>query len=148
MAPGGLTTAPRCARPFRMFMLSKYISENFDFKVILSGEGADELFGGYLYLHNAPDEAAFHDETINLIKRANLTRFVPTDVPRATDWNFRVPFFDLKLVNYVTNLHPELKMPFESSELDHKMEKLVLRLAFSDYLPAKIIMRQKNGMSD
>ena len=129
-----------------MYLLSKHIKENFpSIKVMFSGEGADELFGGYIYFHNAPSTQEFHDETIRLIKDVHKYDALRADrCTAAHGLELRVPFFDKAFVEYITNdIVPEIKMPSY-----HGIEKYILRKAFEEYLPQSIYNRQKNGMSD
>ena len=132
-------TTNRASTP--MLLLARYISLYTDIKVILSGEGSDEIFGGYLYFHSAPNSKEFHTELGRLIKE--LPDF---DVLRAErtmsayGLELRPPFLDTKFIEFVMSIDPKEKMT--------KIEKAILRESFVGYLPDDILWRQKNGMSD
>jgi len=136
------TTTIRASIP--MYLLSKYIKENTDIRVVLSGEGSDELFGGYLYFHGAPNVEAFLGDTTRLVREVHLFDVLRADrTTAAHGLELRVPFFDRDVIDYVMDgFSPELKMP------QGKWEKYILREAFEDILPREICWRQKNGMSD
>jgi asparagine synthase (glutamine-hydrolysing) len=136
------TTTVRASIP--MFLLSKYIKENTDIRVILSGEGSDELFGGYLYFHGAPTKEAFAAETERLVNDVYMFDVLRADrTTSAHGIELRVPFFDPNLINYVMGgFDQSLKMPKDG------YEKHLLRTTFENILPHTIAWRQKNGMSD
>ena len=127
-----------------MWLLSKYISENSDNIVILSGEGADELLCGYLYFHYAPSHLEAHEESMRLIRE--LYKY---DVLRADrcvsshGLELRVPFLDKDFVNLILNIPGKYKVP-----LSRGIEKEILRNAFVGYLPDEVLWRRKDGMSD
>lgn len=126
-----------------MYMLSEYISKNHSEKVIFSGEGSDEIFGGYLYFHKSPTYDEFEEETKRLV--TDLCYFDVLRADRCTaafGLELRVPFLDKELVKYVLSIPGRLR---KYSEL----EKYVLRKSFeNDYLPIEILMRKKEGFSD
>jgi len=136
------TTTIRASIP--MFLLSKYIKENTDVRVVLSGEGADELFGGYLYFHGAPNVESFLAETTRLVRDVHMFDVLRADrTTAAHGLELRVPFFDRDVIDYVMDgFDPSLKLP------ENSFEKNLLRETFDDILPEEICWRQKNGMSD
>ncbi|MDP4210339.1 MAG: asparagine synthase B [Bacteroidota bacterium] len=140
-------TTIRASTP--MYFLSKYIS-NMGIKVVLSGEGADEVFGGYLYFHNAPSAEEFAKETVrrvNLLSTADCLRADKSTM--AFGIEARVPFLDRRFLDVAMKIRPEDRMP---NRAEGKMEKYVIRKAFDDkndpFLPEKILWRQKEQFSD
>jgi asparagine synthase (glutamine-hydrolysing) len=126
-----------------MFLLSKYISKNSESKVILSGEGADETSGSYLYFHNAPNSEEFKKECERLIQDNIYFDILRADKTTAgAGLELRVPFYDKEFVNYYMSIDPKLKMP------RNKYEKYLLRKTFEDLLPKEIVWRRKDGFSD
>lgn len=136
------TTTVRASVP--MWRLARWVSENTDVKVIISGEGSDELFGGYLYFHYAPNVEAFSKENMRRLKLIHQFDGLRADrCIAAHGLEARVPFLDIKLVDYVMKMNQGVKM------IKYGMiEKWVLRKAFEGYLPDDILWRQKDGMSD
>ncbi len=134
-------TTIRASTP--MYLMARQIKA-MGIKMVLSGEGADEIFGGYLYFHLAPDAREFHEETVR--KVLALSKY---DCSRANKsmmaWGIeaRVPFLDTPFVDFAMRMNPEEKMGGRG-----KIEKALLREAFQDLLPAEVIWRQKEQFSD
>ncbi len=134
-------TTVRASTP--MYLIARFI-KSMGVKMVLSGEGADEIFGGYLYFHKAPNAEEFHKETVR--KLAKLHQY---DCLRANkslaSWGVegRVPFLDKEFMDVAMRLNPKDKMAGNG-----KIEKHILRKAFEDYLPPEVAWRQKEQFSD
>ncbi len=134
-------TTVRASTP--MYLLARVI-KSMGIKMVLSGEGADEIFGGYLYFHKAPDARAFHEETVR-----KLSKLYMYDCLRANKslsaWGVegRVPFLDKEFLDVAMRTNPEAKMCPGTT-----MEKRIVREAFADMLPAEVAWRQKEQFSD
>ena len=125
-----------------MYLLCKKIK---DFKniVLMSGEGADELFAGYLYMKNAPKDKIY-EECENLLNQVHEYDALRADrCTAAFGKELRVPFFDKYLVQYIRSINSSYRDPCKNN-----IEKFILRKAFIDYLPIEITCRQKNAFSD
>jgi len=135
-------TTIRAATP--MYLLSRVI-KSMGIKMVLSGEGADEVFGGYLYFHKAPNAEEFHKETLRKINKLNLYDCLRANKSLAA-WGVegRVPFLDKEFLDVAMRLNPTDKMAGSNG----KMEKWVLRKAFEDILPESVAWRQKEQFSD
>jgi asparagine synthase (glutamine-hydrolysing) len=134
-------TTVRASTP--MYLLSRVI-KSMGVKMVLTGEGADEVFGGYLYFHKAPDAKAFHEETVRKLSKLHLYDCLRANKSLAA-WGVegRVPFLDKEFLDVAMRLNPADKMASNG-----KIEKWVLRKAFEDYLPASVAWRQKEQFSD
>lgn len=134
-------TTIRASTP--MYLLARFI-KSMGIKMVLSGEGADEIFGGYLYFHKAPNAQAFHEETIRKLSKLHLYDCLRANKALAA-WGVegRMPFLDKKFTDAAMRLNPKDKMCGEG-----KMEKWILRKAFEDYLPESVTWRQKEQFSD
>jgi asparagine synthase (glutamine-hydrolysing) len=134
-------TTVRASTP--MYLLSRVI-KSMGIKMVLSGEGADEVFGGYLYFHKAPDAQAFHEETLRKIGKLYLYDCLRANKSLAA-WGVegRVPFLDKEFLDVAMRLNPASKMA-----PGKVIEKKILREAFEDLLPASVAWRQKEQFSD
>ena len=134
-------TTVRASTP--MYLLSRVI-KSMGVKMVLSGEGADEIFGGYLYFHKAPNARAFHEETVRKLSKLHLYDCLRANKSLAA-WGVegRVPFLDKEFLDVAMRINPEEKMAKNG-----RMEKWVVRKAFEDYLPASVAWRQKEQFSD
>lgn len=134
-------TTVRASTP--MYLLARVI-RSMGIKMVLSGEGADEVFGGYLYFHKAPDAKAFHEETVRKLGKLYLYDCLRANKSLAA-WGIegRVPFLDKDFLDVAMGMNPVLKMcP------DKTIEKKVVRDAFADLLPEEVAWRQKEQFSD
>src|SRR5574344_599356 len=134
-------TTVRASTP--MYLLARVI-KSMGIKMVLSGEGADEIFGGYLYFHKAPGPKAFHEETVRKLSKLYMYDCLRANKSLAA-WGVegRVPFLDKEFLDVAMRTNPEAKMcPGQT------MEKKIVREAFADMLPAEIAWRQKEQFSD
>ncbi|XP_053693933.1 probable asparagine synthetase [glutamine-hydrolyzing] [Sabethes cyaneus] len=141
-------TTVRCSIP--MYLLARHIKSE-GIKMILSGEGADELFGGYLYFHQAPSLTEFHWETVSRVQKLHYSDCLRANKASAA-WGLelRVPFLDTDFVDYVMSIRSKDRMPkAKKNGTTRLVEKYILREAFNqDYLPAEVLWRQKEQFSD
>ena len=139
-------TTVRASTP--MYLLARVI-KSMGIKMVLSGEGSDELFGGYLYFHKAPDAKEFHEELVRKMSKLHLY-----DCLRANKslmaWGVegRVPFLDKDFIDIAMRLNPADKMSIRLEDGKQRIEKWILRKAFEDLLPESICWRQKEQFSD
>ena len=134
-------TTVRASTP--MYLLARVI-KSMGIKMVLSGEGADEVFGGYLYFHKAPDARAFHEETLRKLSKLYLYDCLRANKSLAA-WGVegRVPFLDKEFLDVAMRLNPAAKMcPGKT------IEKKIVREAFQDMLPEGVAWRQKEQFSD
>ena len=134
-------TTVRASTP--MYLLARVI-KSMGIKMVLSGEGADEIFGGYLYFHKAPSARAFHEETVRKLSKLHLYDCLRANKSLAA-WGVegRVPFLDTVFLDVAMRLNPEAKMCPGA-----EMEKKILREAFAPMLPPEVVWRQKEQFSD
>jgi asparagine synthase (glutamine-hydrolysing) len=134
-------TTVRASTP--MYLLARFI-KSMGIKMVLSGEGADEVFGGYLYFHKAPNAQAFHEETVRKLSKLHLYDCLRANKSLAA-WGVegRVPFLDKEFLDIAMRLNPEAKMCPGT-----KIEKGIVRQAFAGMLPESIVWRQKEQFSD
>lgn len=134
-------TTVRASTP--MYLLARVI-KSMGIKMVLSGEGADEIFGGYLYFHKAPDAKAFHEETVRKLSKLYLYDCLRANKALAA-WGVegRVPFLDKEFLDIAMRINPQAKMCPGTT-----IEKKILREAFEDMLPQSVAWRQKEQFSD
>jgi asparagine synthase (glutamine-hydrolysing) len=134
-------TTVRASTP--MYLLARVI-KSMGIKMVLSGEGADEIFGGYLYFHKAPDAKAFHEETVRKLSKLYMYDCLRANKSLAA-WGVegRVPFLDKEFLDVAMRTNPEAKMCPGAT-----IEKKIVREAFADMLPEEIAWRQKEQFSD
>jgi len=134
-------TTVRASTP--MYLISRYI-KSLGIKMVLSGEGADEIFGGYLYFHKAPNAEEFHKETVRKLSKLHQYDCLRANKSLAS-WGVegRVPFLDKEFLDVAMRLNPKDKMAGNG-----KIEKYIIRKAFEDYLPHEVVWRQKEQFSD
>jgi len=134
-------TTVRASTP--MYLLARVI-KSMGIKMVLSGEGADEIFGGYLYFHKAPNAKEFHEETVRKLSKLYLYDCLRANKSLSA-WGVegRVPFLDKEFLDVAMRTNPEAKMcPGKT------MEKKIVREAFADMLPEAVVWRQKEQFSD
>ena len=134
-------TTIRASTP--MYLMARVI-KSMGIKMVISGEGADEIFGGYLYFHKAPDAEEFHKETVRKLNKLHQYDCLRANKSLAA-WGIegRVPFLDKEFLDVAMSVNPSDKMISKD-----KMEKWILRKAFEDLLPNEIAWRQKEQFSD
>ena len=134
-------TTVRASTP--MYLLARVI-KSMGIKMVLSGEGADEIFGGYLYFHKAPSAKDFHDETVRKLSKLHLYDCLRANKSLSA-WGVegRVPFLDKEFLDVAMHTNPEAKMCPGTT-----IEKKIVREAFADLLPKEIAWRQKEQFSD
>ncbi len=134
-------TTIRASTP--MYLMARVI-KSMGIKMVLSGEGADELFGGYLYFHKAPNAQEFHEETVRKLSKLHMYDCLRANKSLAA-WGIegRVPFLDKEFMDVAMSINPQDKMIN-----GERMEKWVLRKAFEDMLPESVAWRQKEQFSD
>ncbi len=134
-------TTIRASTP--MYLMARVI-KSMGIKMVLSGEGADELFGGYLYFHKAPSPKDFHEETVRKLDKLHMYDCLRANKSLAA-WGIegRVPFLDKEFMDIAMRINPKDKMIN-----GERMEKWVIRKAFESYLPESVAWRQKEQFSD
>ena len=134
-------TTVRASTP--MYLLARVI-KSMGIKMVLSGEGADEIFGGYLYFHKAPNAQAFHEETVRKLSKLHLYDCLRANKSLSA-WGVegRVPFLDKEFLDVAMRTNPQAKMCPGST-----VEKKIVREAFADMLPNEVAWRQKEQFSD
>ena len=134
-------TTIRASTP--MYLLARVI-KSMGIKMVLSGEGADEIFGGYLYFHKAPSAQAFHEETVRKLSKLHLYDCLRANKSLSA-WGVegRVPFLDKEFLDVAMRLNPSIKMCPGST-----VEKKIVREACADLIPAEVAWRQKEQFSD
>ena len=135
-------TTVRASTP--MWLMARVI-KSMGIKMVLSGEGADELFGGYLYFHKAPNAREFHEENVRKLGKLHMYDCLRANKSLAA-WGIegRVPFLDKEFMDVAMRINPQDKM----INKEHPMEKWVVRKAFEDMLPESVAWRQKEQFSD
>jgi asparagine synthase (glutamine-hydrolysing) len=134
-------TTVRASTP--MYLMARVI-KSMGVKMVLSGEGADEIFGGYLYFHKAPNAKEFHEENVRKLNKLHMYDCLRANKSLAA-WGIegRVPFLDKEFMDVAMRINPEDKMIN-----GERMEKWVIRKAFESYLPESVAWRQKEQFSD